>query len=98
MDSFSILCGLLLVLPFALRYAMSPTGRAQLSKTIWLTGISGTFLVLCSQIANAAGLLGQPRSAPLYLGIVWMIFLAALMYARLVISLRDSTDKGEKTS
>jgi hypothetical protein len=81
---------LLLFLPFYLRSLMTLEGRAQLSRFIWIVGTGGNFLALSSQIANATGLFGDPSPAPLYLGIVWMIFMAALMYARMLIGLRQA--------
>jgi hypothetical protein len=89
--AFSILCSLLLTLPFALRNWMSPESRSQLSRIIWVASIGGTSLVLLSQVANALGLFGDPGSAAPYLGIVWLIFLAALMYARMLFGLRNSS-------
>lgn len=89
--SFSFLCGVLLILPFSARSSMSTESRGQLSKTIWLVSVGGTFFVLFSQIVNAAGTFWEPGPASLYLGIVWLIFLAALMYARMLVGLRHSS-------
>ena len=90
--SFSFVCGALLIIPFALRSSLSPETRGQLSKTIWFLSIGGMFVVLISQILNVAGAFREPGPAPVYLGIVWLIFLAALMYARMLIGLRHSSD------
>lgn len=87
---FSVVCGAMMVLPFVARNAMSPENRSQLSKTIWFVSIGGMFLLLISQILNAGAVVGTPGPAPLYFGVVWMIALAALMYARMLVGLRHS--------
>ncbi len=89
--SFSFVCGALIILPFSARSSMSTGSRGQLSKTIWLVSVGGMSFVLFSQIVNAAGTFGEPGPAPLYLGILWLIFLAALMYARMLVGLRHSS-------
>jgi hypothetical protein len=89
--SFALVCGALIVAPFAVRSSLSSESRSQLSRTIWIVSVGGTLLVLISQVVNAAGILGKAGSAPLYLGILWLILLAALMYARMLIGLRHSS-------
>ena len=84
--TFGILCGVLLILPVAARQSMSLESRRALSKTIWIGSVGGTVVVAFLQFMNAAGVLGAPGSAPIYLGIVWMISLAALMYARMLFA------------
>lgn len=71
---------------------MSVESRGQLSTTIWLASVGVTFLVLLSQVVNAVGLHGEPGSAPLYLGLVWLILVASLMYARMLFGMRHSPD------
>jgi len=88
---FSLVSGVLLIIPFAARSSLSPETRGQLSKTIWFPAVGGTFVVPTTQLLNVAGAFGEPGPAPLYLGIVWFIFLAALMYARMLIGLRHSS-------
>ena len=90
--SFSLVCGVLVVFPFLARSSISPESRSQLSKTIWFVSVGGMFFVLISQIVNAAAVVGTPGPAPLYLGILWMIALAALMYARMLVGLRHPSD------
>ena len=87
---FLIVCVAMMILPFFARNSMSPESRSQLSRTIWFVSVGGMFLVAISQIVNAAGVAGTPGPAPLYLGVVWMIALAALMYARMLVGLRHS--------
>lgn len=89
---FSILCCVLLFLPFSARGSLSPESRAQLSPTIWVSAIGGTSAVVILQLANAVGMFGQPGPAPIYLGILWLIFLGALMYARLLFDLSRSSE------
>jgi len=89
--SFALVCGALVVAPFAVRSSLSSESRRQLSRMIWIVSVVGTLLVLISQLVNAAGILGEAGSAPLYLGILWLILMAALMYARMLIGLRHSS-------
>lgn len=89
---FSIVCVAMIVLPFSARNSMSPESRSQLSRTICFVSVGGKFLLAIAQFVNATGVVGTPGPAPLYLGVVWMIALAALMYARMLIALRHPPD------
>lgn len=84
----ALLCTLLLAFPYLARGKLPAEQRAQLSRVIWVLSVGGTALVVAFQLANAAGNLGEPSAAPVYIGIVWMIFVAALMFARLLFGPR----------
>ena len=88
--SFSLVCVAMIIAPFLAQSSISPESRSQLSRTIWFVSLGGMFFVLLAQIVNAAAIFGVPGPAPLYLGILWMIALAALMYARMLVGLRDA--------
>ena len=71
---------------------MSAEGRRDLSRTIWVFTVGGVFVVVVVQLMSAAVFLGEPGSAPIYLGILYLISVAALMYSRMVFDLRAASD------
>ena len=60
---FTPVCGALVAAPFSVRSSLSSESRSQLSRTIWIVSLGGMFLVVISQLVNAAGILGEPGPA-----------------------------------
>ena len=76
----------LIVVPFMTRARLSKADRARLSPAIWIFGIGGAAFFLAALLANAAGMFGEPSSAPVYLCVLWTIFLAAVQFFRLLFA------------
>jgi hypothetical protein len=89
---FSIVCGLLVFLAYAGRGKMPVEDRSRLSRATWRFVIGGTTVAFAFQLANAAAYLGQPGPAPLYIGIIWLIIVAATMYYRLLFDMSRASD------
>ena len=97
--AYAPICFATLLAPFFARRSIAPENRGQLSPIIWVLTIGGVAVIFVAQIANAFGLLGTPGPAPIYSGILWMIALSALMYARMVLRARSLTvDQSENDS
>jgi hypothetical protein len=82
----SLLCAFCVAFPYAARRTLPVEQRIQLSRVVWYGAIGGTTFVLLFQWVNALGYLGEPAVAPLYIGILWMILVAAVMYFRMLFS------------
>ena len=82
----------LIVSPFVARASLSKADRARLSRAIWFFGIAGGTLLTVALIANAVGWVGEPSPAPIYVGVLWTILLAAIQFFRLLFSPSPSSD------
>lgn len=74
--------GFALSIPFSDRSKLSPDERARLSPAIWVVGVGGTALFAVAQVVNRLGWLHSPTSAPLYWGVLWLIFFGATQFYR----------------
>jgi hypothetical protein len=79
---YALFLALVLYVPFVGRSKLTLEERSRLSGAIWLLGIGGTGLVALVLLANASGWFGEPNSAPLYWGVLWMILFAAMQFYR----------------
>ncbi len=82
----SYLYALVLVFAFSVPYSgrskLKPGERARLSPVIWVIGVGGTALVVVAQVVNGLGWFHSPSAAPLYWGILWLIFFGATQFYR----------------
>ena len=53
------------------------------SRTIFVVVTTGSLAIFVLQIANAVGL-GAPRSGPYVFGLLWLLFIASLQFARIL--------------
>ncbi len=76
---------ILIVMPFVVASRMSSEARSSLSMTIWYFSIGGTVITLAW---NALNLIGWPNpisAGPIVATLVWLLFLASLMFLRLLL-------------
>ena len=71
-----------LFFPYSGRSKLTPDERAQLSSAVWVLGVGGTIFVVLAQVVNGLGWFHSPSAAPLYWGVLWMIFFAAMQFYR----------------
>ena len=83
-------CLLVFAVPIFSNVTLYPEKRAQLSRTMWILSIGGTVASLVALLENALGFLGQPGPGPLWAGILWQIFIAALQFSRLLFTSSNS--------
>jgi hypothetical protein len=69
-------------IPVVARSKLTPDERTRLSPVIWMLGVGGTGLVALVQVVNGLGWFREPSAAPLYWGVLWMIFFGALQFYR----------------
>jgi hypothetical protein len=84
-------CLLVFAIPILSNVALSVEERAQLSRTMWILSLGGTITALVALLANVLGFFGDAGPGPLWAGILWQIFIAALQFSRLLFTSRDST-------
>ena len=89
---FAVFCCGLIASPFRARSVMSDEGAQKLARSIWVMTVGGVFVVLVAQIANTLSVFGEPIAAPIYLGILYLIFLATVMYSRMLFDPRNTED------
>ena len=77
-------CAFMLALPFWSLVALSNDERRQLSPLMWTLSVGGTSLTAILLCVNALGYLGEPSPAPLYVGILWQILMAAIQFSRML--------------
>jgi hypothetical protein len=83
--AFSFLSTLVLLTPFILSRSMSAADRRQLSRVIWWLGVGGTALIALLLFWNA---LGPGSPGPILVGLIWHLFMSALLFTRLLVSAR----------
>jgi len=84
-------CLLVLAVPIFSNETLSPEDRVQLSRLMWILSIGGAIVTLVALLANALGILGEPGPGPLWVGLLWQIFIAALQFARLLFASGNSS-------
>jgi hypothetical protein len=54
------------------------------SSAVFAVVSSGSLAIVLLQLANAAGLGARPRSGPYVFGLLWLLFIASLQFARIL--------------
>jgi hypothetical protein len=54
------------------------------SSAVFAVVASGSLAIVLLQLANAAGLGARPRSGPYVFGLLWLLFIASLQFARIL--------------
>ena len=72
--------------PLKLVRALPANDRAALSKTMWVLAVGGNASVILAQLSNVLPLFGPAVPGPLLAGLIWLLFLAALLFVRLLVN------------
>ena len=74
------------VVMFLMLRALSSADRSKLSKLVLYLGVGGNLMVIVLQACNILGVLGSTSPGPLVVSIVWLLFMASILFVRILVS------------
>jgi hypothetical protein len=72
--------------PLLLVRSLTAQDRASLSNTLWVLAVGGNTVLALVQLSNVVFLFGPPAPGPLLAGLIWLLFVAAVLFVRLLVN------------